>query len=253
MTTEIIWGTLGVLAGLAMAGCGEASAPSVTDADYTERREVMVSEQLAGRGRGIRDREVLEAMRKVPRHLFIPAEGRRMAYADCPVPIGYGQTISQPYVVAFMTEQLDPRPTDRVLEIGTGSGYQAAVLAELVAEVYTVEIVEPLARRAEEALRSLNYTNVHVRVGDGYQGWSEQAPFDAVIVTCAPDHVPRPLVDQLRDGGRLIIPVGERHTQNLVLMEKTGSTVRRRAVMPVRFVPMTGRAEEEVRREGEVR
>jgi protein-L-isoaspartate(D-aspartate) O-methyltransferase len=181
-------------------------------------------------------------MGKVPRHHFLPAADRARAYGDHPWPIGHGQTISQPYVVAFMTEQLDPKPTDRVLEIGTGSGYQAAVLAELVADVYSIEIVEPLARRAAATLGELNYTNVHVRAGDGYLGWPEAAPFDAVIVTCAPDHVPQPLVNQLKDGGRLIIPVGGGYSQDLVLLEKRGTNVQKRAVLPVRFVPMTGEA-----------
>jgi len=143
-----------------------------------------------------------------------------------------------------MTEKLDPQPSDRVLEIGTGLGYQAAVLAELVAEVYSIEIVEPLARAAADTLRELNYTNVHVRAGDGYLGWPEKAPFDAVVVTCAPERVPQPLVDQLKDGGRLIIPVGGRFSQELVLLRKQGTEIRREAVLPVRFVPMTGRAQE---------
>jgi protein-L-isoaspartate(D-aspartate) O-methyltransferase len=183
-------------------------------------------------------------MEKVPRHRFVPATSQGQAYGDYPLPIGYGQTISQPYIVAFMTEQLDPKASDRVLEIGTGSGYQAAVLAELVAEVYSIEIIAPLARSAEATLRSLGYTNVHVRAGDGYLGWPEAAPFDAVIVTCAPDHVPPVLVDQVRDGGRLIVPVGGRFTQELVLLEKRGTNVHQRAVLPVRFVPMTGEAVE---------
>jgi protein-L-isoaspartate(D-aspartate) O-methyltransferase len=170
----------------------------------------------------------------------VPTDVRGLAYADHPLPIGQGQTISQPYIVAFMTEKLDAKPTDRVLEIGTGSGYQAAVLAELVAYVYTIEIVDPLARRAAADLKRLGYTNVTVRAGDGYQGWPEAAPFDAVIVTCAPDHVPQPLVDQLKQGGRMIIPVGPANDQSLYLLEKKGTKVERRAILPVRFVPMTG-------------
>ena len=200
----------------------------------------MVAEQLAGPGRDIRDGRVLEAMRKVPRHEFVPAEMRAHAYRDRPLPIGQGQTISQPYIVAFMTEQLQPRRTDRVLEIGTGSGYQAAVLAELVAEVYSIEIVEALARRASRDLRRLGYTNVFTRSGDGYLGWPEKAPFDAVIVTCAPERIPQPLVDQLKEGGRMIIPVGpDGGVQELYLLEKREGEVRKRAVLPVRFVPMT--------------
>jgi protein-L-isoaspartate(D-aspartate) O-methyltransferase len=214
------------------------------DDTFEAARVAMVREQLSAPGRNIRDPRVLCAMEKVPRHRFVPAASQAQAYGDYPLPIGYGQTISQPYIVAFMTEQLDPKASDRVLEIGTGSGYQAAVLAELVAEVYSIEIIAPLARSAEATLRSLGYTNVHVRAGDGYLGWPEAAPFDAVIVTCAPDHVPPVLVDQVRDGGRLIVPVGGRFTQELVLLEKRGTNVHQRAVLPVRFVPMTGEAVE---------
>ncbi|MGE0356060.1 MAG: protein-L-isoaspartate(D-aspartate) O-methyltransferase [Burkholderiales bacterium] len=203
----------------------------------------MVSRQL--RSRGIADARVLEAMGRVPRHEFVPPALHPSAYGDFPLPIGHGQTISQPYIVAFMTEALRPRPTDRVLEIGTGSGYQAAVLAGLVAEVFTIEIVAPLGERARRDLARLGYGNVRVRIGDGYEGWPEHAPFDAIIVTCSPEHVPRPLVEQLKDGGRMIIPVGEAGIgQELYLLEKRGGKVVQRAVMPVRFVPMTGRAQE---------
>jgi protein-L-isoaspartate(D-aspartate) O-methyltransferase len=182
-------------------------------------------------------------MEKVPRHEFVPQELRKDAYKNGPLPIDYDQTISQPYVVAFMTEQLEPRPTDRVLEIGTGSGYQAAVLAELVREVYTIEIIEPLAKRAEADLKRLGYTNVFVRAGDGYKGWPEAAPFDSIIVTCAPEKVPQPLVAQLKDGGRMIIPVGGTPDQQLVLLRKQGERLEKRTVLPVRFVPMTGEAQ----------
>ena len=179
-------------------------------------------------------------MGKVPRHEFVPADVRSLAYADHPLPIGHGQTISQPFIVAFMTEKLDPKPMDHVLEIGIGSGYQAAVLSELVATVHTIEIVAPLARRAEADLKRLGYTNVTARAGDGYKGWPEAAPFDAIIVTCAPDHVPQPLVDQLKEGGRMVVPVGPAYDQSLYLLEKKGNKVERRAILPVRFVPMTG-------------
>jgi protein-L-isoaspartate(D-aspartate) O-methyltransferase len=203
----------------------------------------MIQEQLLGAGRNITNARVLAVMEKVPRHEFVPAELRPRAYEDGPLPIGYDQTISQPYIVAFMTEQLDPKPTDRVLEIGTGSGYQAAVLALLVAVVYTIEIIEPLAQRAEADLKRLGYTNIRVRTGDGFQGWPEAAPFDAVIVTCAPETVPQPLVQQLRDGGRMIIPVGPIGNQELVLLRKRGEQLEKHAVLPVRFVPMTGGAQ----------
>jgi protein-L-isoaspartate(D-aspartate) O-methyltransferase len=199
--------------------------------------EAMIERQL--RGRGIRDPRVLQAMRSVPREKFVPKELRNSAYDDRPLPIGYGQTISQPFIVAFMTEQLQPAKTQRVLEIGTGSGYQAAVLSNLVAEVYTIEIVRPLAERAAAVLSELGYKNVHVKAGDGYKGWPEHAPFDAIIVTAAPDHVPAPLVEQLKEGGRMVIPVGERGAQKLYLLEKRDGQVRQTAVIPVRFVPLT--------------
>jgi len=229
------------------AGCGQTTtntAPEATTGQepYTMERLRMVREQLESPGRGITNARVLEVMSRVPRHEFVPVESRSHAYEDRPLPIGYGQTISQPYIVAFMTEYLDPRPTDRVLEIGTGSGYQAAVLSELVAEVYTIEIVESLADRASEDLSRLAYTNVHVKAGDGYRGWPDEAPFDSIIVTCAPDSVPQPLVDQLAPGGRMIIPVGQIWEQHLVLLEKEGGRLEQRSVLPVRFVPMTGEA-----------
>ena len=201
----------------------------------------MVKEQLMPRG--IHEERVLAAMAKVPREEFVPEYLRAASYADQPLPIGYDQTISQPFIVAFMTEQLRPQPTNRVLEIGTGSGYQSAILAELVAEVYSIEIIEPLARTAEATLQRLGYKNVHVKVGDGYKGWPEYAPFDIVIVTCAPDHVPPALADQLKEGGRMIIPVGGPGDQELYLLEKEHGTLHRRAVSPVRFVPMTGEAQ----------
>jgi protein-L-isoaspartate(D-aspartate) O-methyltransferase len=197
----------------------------------------MVEDQI--KGRGVTDSRVTEVMSSVPRHEFVPENYRTHAYEDHPLPIGYGQTISQPYIVAFMTEQLRSQPTDRVLEIGTGSGYQAAVLSKLVAEVYTIEIVKPLAQRAETDLRRLNYSNVKVKAGDGYKGWPEHAPFDAIIVTAAPDHVPQPLIDQLKEGGRMIIPVGGREMQQLYLLEKHVGKLTQRAVLPVNFVPLT--------------
>ena len=201
----------------------------------------MVQQQLMTRG--ITDARVLAAMAKVPREEFVPPESRAASYEDGPLPIGHGQTISQPYIVAFMTEQLRPKPSDRVLEVGTGSGYQAAILAGLVKDVYTIEIIDALAKDAEATLQRLGYKNVHVRVGDGYRGWPEHAPFDAITVTCAPDHVPQPLIDQLKEGGRMIIPVGGFGNQELYLLEKKNGQLQRRSVLPVRFVPMAGEAQ----------
>jgi protein-L-isoaspartate(D-aspartate) O-methyltransferase len=226
-----------VLLSLALCLSACDSQPA-SEAELFAQRKTMVEEQLAAPGRDIRNGRVLDAMAAVPRHEFVPKALWKFAYSDDPLPIGYGQTISQPFIVAFMTEQLDPKPTDRVLEIGTGSGYQAAVLSRLVAEVYTIEIIEPLAKRAEADLKRLGYNNVKVLAGDGYQGWPEHAPFDAIIVTCAPDHIPQPLVGQLRDGGRMIIPVGPSENQQLYLLQKLGTKVEQQAILPVRFVPM---------------
>jgi protein-L-isoaspartate(D-aspartate) O-methyltransferase len=226
-----------ILAAFAATGCGQSPAPV---GDLGRERQRMVQEQLVPRG--IKDGRVLAAMAKVPREEFVPPESRAGSYEDGPLPIGYDQTISQPYIVAFMTEQLRLSPTDRVLEIGTGSGYQAAILAELAREIYTIEIVAPLAQSAEAALQRLGYKNVHVKLGDGYKGWPENAPFDAVIVTCAPDKVPQPLTDQLKEGGRMVIPVGERFAQQLYLLEKKNGQLKESVTLPVRFVPMSGEA-----------
>lgn len=203
----------------------------------------MVEEQIAGRG--VEDAAVLDALRQVPRHLFIPESVRDQAYEDYPLPIGEGQTISQPYIVALMTQLADLGPDDKVLEIGTGSGYQAAVLSRLAREVYSIEILEPLGRRASQTLRRLGYDNVDVRVGDGYGGWPEEAPFDAILVTAAaPDQPPPPLEEQLKVGGRMVIPVGK-YFQDLVVLTRTQKGKVRRSVIPVRFVPMTGEIESE--------
>jgi len=220
---------------------GASCKPAQTSArEFALEREQMVKEQVAMRG--VTDERVLRAMRKVPREQFVPEQILGQSYSDGPLPIGYDQTISQPFVVAFMTAKLGLRPTDRVLEIGTGSGYQAAILAELAAKVYTIEIVEPLGKRAAQTLQRLGYKNVQVKIGDGYQGWPEYAPFDAVIVTCAPNHVPQPLVDQIKEGGRIIIPVGPAGDQTLYLLEKKNGRLEQRNVLPVSFVPMTGEA-----------
>ncbi|PYK19705.1 MAG: protein-L-isoaspartate(D-aspartate) O-methyltransferase [Verrucomicrobia bacterium] len=227
-----------MLAAVVASGCGQKATPP---SDFTAQRQRMVQQQLVTRG--INDARVLAAMAKVPREEFVAPESRTASYEDGPLPIGYGQTISQPYIVAFMTEQLHPKLSDRVLEVGTGSGYQAAILAELVSEIYSIEIVQPLAKNAEATLQRLGYKNVHLKIGDGYQGWPEEGPFDAVIVTCAPDKVPQPLVDQLKDGGRMVIPVGDRFAQQLYLLEKKNGQLKQSATLPVRFVPMTSEAE----------
>jgi protein-L-isoaspartate(D-aspartate) O-methyltransferase len=217
---------------------GQASDGGAADT-YASARAAMVVEQL--RGRDITDARVLEVMGRVPRHLFVPEAYRASAYDDTPLPIGKNQTISQPYIVAYMTQALEVSPGERVLEIGTGSGYQAAVLGELAKEVYTIEIVPELGERAKQVLAEQRYSNVHVRIGDGYQGWPEAAPFDGVIVTAAPDHVPQPLVDQLKVGGRMVIPVGSIY-QELRVLTRTQKGLREEATLPVRFVPMTGKA-----------
>ena len=212
---------------------------------YQKARHQMVQEQLIGPGRNIRSERVLAAMRKVPRHEFVPKEIQSEAYSDYPLPIGHGQTISQPYIVAFMTEQLDPQPGDSILEIGTGSGYQAAVLSLLVQKVYSIEIIKPLAINAEQTLKRLGYDNVKVKNDDGYLGWPEQAPFDAIIVTCAPEQIPKVLVEQLKEGGKMIIPVGPLYDQSLYLLTKKKNILEKKAVLSVRFVPMTGKIKKE--------
>jgi protein-L-isoaspartate(D-aspartate) O-methyltransferase len=216
---------------------GGAAAPSAQD-EFAAERRTMVAEQIASRD--VRDTRVLNAMQAVPRHLFVPPELRARAYDDNPLPIGHEQTISQPYIVALMTALARPQPGDRALEVGTGSGYQAAVLSRLVSRVYTIEIVEPLAREARARLEKLGYSNVTVRAGDGYAGWPEEAPFDVILVTAAPDHVPGPLVEQLAPGGRMVVPVGPVFAlQELQLIQKDGEgRVQTTRVIPVRFVPL---------------
>lgn len=208
--------------------------------DWGRRRDTMVRQQLARRD--IVDAKVLDAMRQVPRHLFVPHGLRDRAYEDRPLPIGLDQTISQPYVVAFMTQALGLKGGERVLEVGTGSGYQAAVLARIAGHVWSVEILPELAAQGAANLRAAGVANVTVRQGDGYRGWPGHAPFHAIMVTAAPDHVPKPLVDQLRPGGRLVIPVGAGDVQQILVVDKTAAGATTRAVLPVRFVPMTGEA-----------
>jgi protein-L-isoaspartate(D-aspartate) O-methyltransferase len=228
--------TAGILISLSlpMAGC---SAP----ADPNEKlRNEMVEHQIAARG--VKDERVLSALRKVPRHLFVPAAEAPHAYDDRPLPIGSGQTISQPYIVAFMTEQLHLTGKEKVLEIGTGSGYQTAILAAMAAKVYTIEIRPELAKAADERLKRLGITNAEVRAADGYRGWPEAAPFDAIIVTAAPEKIPPPLLEQLGPAGRMVIPVGGFY-QELKIIERSGSGFVERSVLPVRFVPFVGEAE----------
>ncbi len=207
-----------------------------------DEREHMLENQLIPRG--IDDPRVLAALAAVPRHLFVPEKQRRAAYDDSPLAIGYGQTISQPFVVAFMTQAIALGGDERVLEIGTGSGYQAAVLGELAAEVWTIEIVPELAQRSRALLAELGYDNVHVREGDGYRGWPEHAPFDAIVVTAAPEHVPAPLLDQLAPGGRMVLPVGGERQELLLIEKDAAGALTEREVLPVRFVPMVGEARE---------
>ena len=226
----------------ANAGAGEPEAPD----RYAAARQHMVEQDL--RGRDISDPAVLAAMAKVPRHVFLGGRLQAEAYADHPLPIGESQTISQPYIVALMTQSLGLGRHDRVLEIGTGSGYQAAVLAEVAGQVYTIELQKSLAAQAEKLLRKLGYETVNVRCGDGFFGWPEQAPFDAIMLTCAPGKVPQPLIDQLREGGRIIAPVGgELQVQQLLLGTKNQGRLSFQTIAPVRFVPMRGQAEKNAR------
>jgi protein-L-isoaspartate(D-aspartate) O-methyltransferase len=221
-----------------------AAAPAPV-AERASERELMIltisnMAATAGTSHKTIDPQVLEAMRQVPRHLLVPQEVRGEAYRNTPLPIGHEQTISQPYIVALMTDLLDAKPGHKVLEVGTGSGYQAAVLARIVDQVYTIEIVEPLAKRAAEQLQALGYDNVSVRAGDGYAGWPDEAPFDRIIVTAGADHVPKPLVDQLKPGGIMVIPVGSdtNELQLTVLSKDAKGRIRKRSVLPVRFVPL---------------
>ncbi|MCC6125213.1 MAG: protein-L-isoaspartate(D-aspartate) O-methyltransferase [Pirellulales bacterium] len=210
-------------------------------ATFEQRRKNMVEEEIAGAG--VKNKRVIESMLQTPRHEFVSLKDRQRAYFDMALPIGESQTISPPFVVAYMTEAIDPQPSDRVLEIGTGSGYQAAVLSPLVKEVYTIEIVEKLGKNAAKALKSLKYANVHVKIGDGFQGWPEKAPFDKIIVTCSPEKVPPALVAQLKEGGRMVVPVGERYQQIMYLLKKVRGKLETEALRPTLFVPMTGKAE----------
>lgn len=226
-----------VIVGLFGGFCAYAA-----DDRFREERLKMVQESLVREG--VTNRRVIESMSQVPRHEFVPGPLQKQAYVDVALAIGHQQTISPPFVVGYMTETLDPQPADKVLEIGTGSGYQAAVLSSLVKEVYSIEIVGPLGREAEKRLKRLKYDNVTCKVGDGYLGWAEHAPFDKIIVTCSPEKVPQPLVDQLREGGRMLVPLGERYQQVFYLFEKQGGQLKPTKLIPTLFVPMTGKSED---------
>jgi protein-L-isoaspartate(D-aspartate) O-methyltransferase len=219
---------------LLILGCANSQ-----NLDFNKLRKEMVKTQI--KLRGIKDKRVIKAMQKVPRHLLIPEEYRYLAYEDRPVPIGFNQTISQPYIVALMTELLELKGDEKVLEIGTGSGYQAAILAEICKEVYTIEIIEELGRRAEENLKKLGYKNIKVKIGDGFLGWKEFSPFDRIIITCAVPFVPQPLIEQLKEGGKIVLPLGEEFsTQILTVVEKKNGKLTYRDITGVIFVPMTG-------------
>lgn len=238
---------IGLILLLGLTACqeqrnGAASFSKGEHAVFDQQRQTMIEKQISARG--IQDKSVLRAMAEVPRHLFVPQAMMPYAYDDRPVPIGQDQTISQPYIVALMTEELQLKGHERVLEIGTGSGYQAAVLSRIVNHVYTIEIIAPLAKNAETLFKKLGYDNITTRHGDGFMGWVEQAPFDAIIITAAPPHIAQLWIDQLKEGGRMILPVGDLY-QELVLVEKRGGQVERKRLIPVRFVPMTGKIQKE--------
>ena len=228
---------------MGVIACYSKGGEEEENVDYEALRKGMVESQI--KARGIKNKNVLNAMLAVPREEFVPEALKSRAYEDNPLPIGDGQTISQPYIVALMTELLCVDKGDRVLEIGTGSGYQAVILAEMGCDVYTIEIIETLSLRAQETIKRLGYENIHFKIGDGFIGWEEYAPFDGIIVTCAPDEIPEPLIEQLADGGKMVIPVGEYLPQDLVLVEKVNGEVRKTPVTSVAFVPMTGISQEE--------
>jgi protein-L-isoaspartate(D-aspartate) O-methyltransferase len=243
------WVMIFAVLAISCSGTGAAERPDqspvrageLTEEAFAAMREEMVSRQIERRG--VRDKRVLAAMREVPRHLFVRPPEAPYAYDDNPLPIGESQTISQPYVVAYMSELLDVKPEHKVLEIGTGSGYQAAILSRLAGSVYTIEIIPLLGERATATLQELGFDNVHVRVGDGYAGWPEEAPFDRVMLTAAPDKIPQPLIDQLAIGGRLVAPVGTLF-QEIVVVTKTARGTTQQRKIAVQFVPMTGKAQE---------
>ena len=226
-------------------GWSPAAAQSKRSKKDKFRKVRLEMVETAVKGAGITNPQVIKSIQETPRHEFMPKKVWDQAYLDAGIPIGEGQTISSPFIVAYMTESLDPQPTDRVLEIGTGSGYQAAVLSPLVKDVYTIEIVEPLGKRAARVLKKLGYDNVHVKIGDGFKGWPEHAPFDKIILTCSPEQIPQPLVDQLKEGGLIVVPMGQRHQQTLYLLKKVDGELETQPLRPTLFVPMTGKAEDQ--------
>jgi protein-L-isoaspartate(D-aspartate) O-methyltransferase len=245
MTDTLHWATVHLTIHVALLVAAVSKTPVASGAetlrDWRKLADMMVDSEIVAAG--VTNERVVRAMRDTPRHEFVPINERDNAYLDMALPIGEQQTISPPFIVAYMTQEIDPQPGDRVLEIGTGSGYQAAILSPLVKEVYTIEIVESLGKRAARTLKQLGYKNVFAKVGDGYLGWPDAAPFDKIIVTCSPEKVPQPLIDQLRDGGLMIVPVGERYQQNLYLYRKTKGELKSEALKATLFVPMTGEAE----------
>jgi protein-L-isoaspartate(D-aspartate) O-methyltransferase len=246
LTVVVVWEAVLVsplVANPSASGQGQETDNSKSDDSMAAARLRMVERHLVDRG--IKNRRVLDAFRTVPRHRFLAPNTQRLAYDDESINIGEGQTITPPYDVAFMTEVLDPKPSDRVYEVGTGSGYQSAILSRLVHDVYSVEIHRKLGERAAAVHKELGYTNIHTRIGDGYEGWPDAAPFDAIIVTCAPQKIPQPLINQLKEGGRIVIPLGDRFTQTLHLIVKRGGKLTDKELKPTLFVPMTGRALEE--------
>jgi protein-L-isoaspartate(D-aspartate) O-methyltransferase len=235
---KMMYRGLAILLSVAVFQSADPTAAQA-EADFDRQRQEMVTRQL--RARDIVDARVLNAMETVPRHRFVPLALQHLAYHDTPLPIGHGQTISQPYIVALMSQLLSVEPGRRILEIGTGSGYQAAVLAEMGAVVFTIEIVPELGRQAQRILEATGYTNIHLKIGDGYKGWSDHAPFDAIIVTCAPTRIPEPLTEQLAEGGRMVIPSGEKYDQQLLMLTKQEGNIKQKKIVDVRFVPMVDR------------
>ncbi|MCY2985369.1 MAG: protein-L-isoaspartate(D-aspartate) O-methyltransferase [Planctomycetota bacterium] len=240
--SKTLWSVCMISLSLSIVASRAESQQKNTRESFEILREQLIKNVLVPNG--VKDPRVLKSVGETPRHAFVPKNFVKDAYLDIAIPIGEAQTISSPYTVALMTQSLDPQPTDKVLEIGTGSGYQAAILSPLVQDVYTIEIVQDLGQHTKQLLADMNYTNVHCLIGDGFKGWPEHAPFDKIIVTCSPEKVPEPLVEQLKEGGLMIVPIGERYQQMLFAMRKVNGKLEREALQPILFVPMTGAAED---------